>query len=169
MILFIKKLWQIRCRINQATILHIIEILVLVVGLYLTIVQISDLRKVNSGQIALDITRDIYSNERYPKNPKIVKLIQRDQPVLISNGGHIEEEELDNLLGEWDLIARFNQLGILPDDLVYQQFSFDMVKAYKNREIQNYIDAIRTKYKDPLLYEDFEWLSKWAESISHSQ
>lgn len=162
-----EKLEKIFNRSNFATGLRIIEIVVLVVGLYLVIVQIGDSRKVNSGQIALDITRDIYSDERYQKNPQIIKLIQRNQPILISNGGSIEEEDIDNLLGEWDLVARFNQLGILPDDLVYQQFSFDIVKAYQNKEIKDYINRIRLKYNDNLMYADFEWIAKWAEETSN--
>lgn len=165
----VKKLKDSSWRPKLGTSLHIIEVMVLIVGLYYTIVQISDLRKVNSGQIALDITRDIYLEERYHKNPQIIKLIQRNQPILNTNGGPIEEEELDNLLGEWDLVARFNQLGILPDDLVYQQFSFDMVKAYQNTEIKEYINRIRKQYNDDLLYADFEWLVKWAEATSNSK
>ena len=154
---------------KPGVVLHTIEVIVLVGGLYLAIVQIVDLRKVNSGQIALDITRDIYSEERYKQNPKIIRLIERDQPILISNGGSVDEEDLDNLLGEWDLIARFNQLGILPDDLVYQQFSFDIVKAYQNKEIRDYIGRIRKQYNDNLIYADFEWIGLWAEKTSNSK
>ena len=153
--------------LKSARLLHIVEIVVLIGGLYLTIIQIKDLRKVSAGQIALDITRDIYSNERYKQNPKIIRLIERDQTILIGNGGQVEEEDLDNLLGEWDLVARFNQLKILPDDLVYQQFSFDMVKAYQNKEIRDYIERIRKQYNDNLLYADFEWVAKWVEKTSN--
>ncbi len=165
----IKKIRVIFNKVNLAVILHLLEIVVLIVGLYLVIIQISDSRKVNSGQIALDITRDIYSDERYPKNPEIIKLIQRDQSILINSGGSIDEEDIDNLLGEWDLVARFNQLGILPDDLVYQQFSFDIVRAYNNKEIRDYINRIRAKYGDNLMYADFEWLAKWAEETSNAK
>ena len=164
-----KKLVEFSRKINWNLTLRVIEILVLVGGLYLAIVQISDLRKVNSGQIALDITRDIYSDERYLKNPQLIKLIQRNQPILVNNGGTIEEEDLDNLLGEWDLVARLNQLGILPDDLVYQQFSFDIVKAYTNEEIKSYISSIRKKYNDDLMFADFEWLAQWAEATSKNK
>lgn len=156
-------------KINWSIIFRVIEISVLVGGLYLALVQLSDLRKVDSGQIALDITRDIYSNERYPKNPQLIKLIERDQPILVENGGTLEEEDLDNLLGEWDLIARFNQLRILPDDLVYRQFSFDIEKAYSNQEVKSYINNIRKKYNDNLLFEDFEWLAQWAEATSQNK
>lgn len=164
-----QKLKDLFGKVNWDLTLRVIEIVVLVGGLYLAIVQISDLRKVNSGQIALDITRDIYSDERYPNNPKIVKLIQRNQPILVSNGGSVEEENLDNLLGEWDLVARLNKLGILPDDLVYQQFSFDIVKANTNNEIKSYISNIRKKYNDDLLFADFEWLAQWAEATSKNK
>lgn len=156
-------------KINWNFTFRVIEIVILVGGLYLALVQLSDLRKVNSGQIALDITRDIYSDERYPKNPQLIKLIQRDQPILIENGGPLEEEDLDNLLGEWDLVARFNQLKILPDDLVYQQFSFDIVKAYTNQEIKSYISRMREKYDDDLLFADFEWLAQWMEATSKNR
>lgn len=167
--LSVKKLTKFLNLSNWNSILHVVEIVILVGGLYLVIVQISDSRKVNSGQIALDITRDIYSDERYPNNPQLIKLIQRNQPILVSNGGSIEEEDLDNLLGEWDLVARLNQLGILPDDLVYQQFSFDIVKANTNEEIKSYIGDVRRKYNDDLLFADFEWLAQWAEATSKNK
>jgi hypothetical protein len=150
-------------------VLRFIEIIVLIVGLYLVIVQISDSRKVSSGQIALDMGRDIYSNERYKNNPQIIKLIQRHQPILVSNGGSIEEEDLDNLLGEWDSISNFNQLGILPDDLVYKEFSFDIEEAYNNKEIRDYIKRIRKDYNDDSLYSDFEWLAKWVDETSNKK
>ena len=164
-----KKLREFSHKINWNLSLRVIEILVLVGGLYLAIVQISDLRKVNSGQIALDITRDIYSTERYQNNPALIKLIEENKPILVANKGPFQEQDLDNLLGEWDLIARFNRLEILPDDLVYQQFSFDIVKAYTNIEIKSYIRNIRKKYNDDLMFADFEWLAQWAEATSKNK
>ena len=56
-----KKIEEFFRKINQSFTLRVIEIVVLIGGLYLALIQLSDLRKVNSGQIALDITRDIYS------------------------------------------------------------------------------------------------------------
>lgn len=156
-------------RLRADLVIQTITLLVLIAGVCLTIIQISDLRKVNSGQIALDITRDIYSTERYPNNPQIIRLIEENKPILTNDGGKFQEEDLDNLLGEWDLIARFNQLGILPDDLVYQQFSFDAQKAYEDTEIQNYINRIRKQNNDNLFYADFEWFAKWAEETSNSK
>lgn len=162
-----KKFTEIFHKWRFNSVLHVIEIIVLIVGAYLVIIQIEDSRKVNSGQIALDITRDIYSTERYRNNPAIIKLIEENKPILVGDKGPFQEQDLDNLLGEWDLVARFNQLGILPDDLVYQQFSFDMVKAYKNQEVKDYISRLRKQ--DNLMYADFEWLAKWADATSNSE
>lgn len=160
--------WQIK-KIRTESIFATIQIVILVVGLYLTITQISDLRKVNAGQITLDITRDIYSDERYVTNPQIIKLIEQNKTILIRNGGKFQDQDLDNILGEWDTVARLNQVGVLPDDLVYAQFSFDMVKAYKNKEIQDYIKMIREQAGDDLIFADFEWLAKWADETSHEK
>lgn len=154
-------------KLNFDSFIQIFTLLVLIVGVYLTVIQIGDLRKVNSGQIALDITRDIYSKERYPNNPEIIKLIEQNKPILVDDKGKFQEQDLDNLLGEWNLIARFNQLSILSDDLVYEQFSFDLVKAYENTEIKSYINRVRKENNDNLFYADFEWLAKWAKATSN--
>lgn len=148
--------------------LHILEIIILGVGVWVAVIQLRDLRNVNAGQIALDITRDIYSDERYKQNPTIIRLIERSQPILKENGGPMDDEDLDNLLGEWGTVSNFNKAGVLPDDLVYEQFSFDMEKAYKNPEIRNYIKDQRIKYKDPLLFEDFVWLAQWSTATANN-
>lgn len=152
--------------IGLNTTLQILQIIILVAGLYLTITQIQDLRKINAGQIALDITRDIYSPERYPNNPNLIKLLERNRPILKINHGEYDEQDLDNLLGEWDIVARLNQAEVLPDDLVYSQFSFDLTKAYKSKEVMGYVKSVRKQYGDDLIFADFQWLAEWADKTS---
>jgi hypothetical protein len=147
--------------IKSETILGVTQLIILVFGIFLTITQIKDLRNVNAGQIVLDINRDIYSNERYQSNPKIIRLIEQGKPILNKNGGHFVDQDLDNLLGEWDTVARLNQSNVLPDDIVYSQFSFDMVRAYDNIEISDYIKLTRKQANDPLIFSDYENLAKW--------
>lgn len=142
---------------------NILNLLILIIGLVFTVIQISDLRRVNAGQISLEISRDIYSTERYKNNPEIIKVISAGKPILKYNGGNYDEQDLDNLLNQWDLIARFNQLGILPDDIVYSQFSFDIQESYDNPEIKAYINKERQEYNDPQIFSDFEWIARWVE------
>ncbi len=145
------------------------ELVILGFGLYYANVQINDLRKVNAGQITLDITRDIYSDERYKNNPAIIRKIERNQPILKENKGSFDEEDLDSIIGEWDLIARLNQLDILPDDLVYSAFSFDILKAYRNSEIRKYITQTRVIESDEMIFADFEWIAEKLDGISRSK
>ena len=147
--------------------LSVVQIVAIIVGLSLTITQIHDLRKVNAGQIALDITRDIYSDERYKNNPIAIRLIQHDQPILKENGGPLDDQDLDNLLGEWGIVATFDQTGVLPDDIVLQEFSSDINRAYENHEVRNYINQTRKIYNDPQFFADFEWLAQWTEATYH--
>jgi hypothetical protein len=149
--------------------LRFAEVVILGVGVWVAVIQLIDLRNVNAGQIALDITRDIYSDERYKQNPTIVRLIERGQPILKENGGPMDDEDLDSLLGEWSTVANFNQADVLPDDLVYAQFSFDIGRAYKNQEINDYIKNQRIKYKDPLLFKDYEWLAQWVSATENNK
>jgi hypothetical protein len=163
--------WKVKIfrEVTASLVFNVLQILILIIGLYLTITQISDLRKVNAGQISLDITRDIYSDERYKTNPKIIRLIEQNKPILKQNNGLFQDQDLDNVLGIWDTIARLNQVGVLPDDLVYAQFSFDIVKAYKNSEIKNYITLTRDQAGDKLIFYDFEWLAKWMEETAYNK
>ncbi len=147
--------------IKTESIFSFIQIIILIVGLYLTITQINDLRKVSAGQIVLDINRDIYSNERYQTNFQIIKLIEQNKPILIKNGGKFQDQDLDNVLGEWDAIARLNQSGVIPFELAYAQFSYDMIKTYKNQEIKEYISSVRRDANDNHIFTDFEWLAQW--------
>jgi hypothetical protein len=166
---FIKKLKQCFAFLNFDTTVRLLEIIILGAGLYFAITQVIDLRKVNAGQIVLDINRDIYSNTIYKTNPEIIRLIERSKPILIENGGKYQYQDLDNLLGEWDTVARLNQTGVIPDDLAYAQFSFDMVKAYQNKEIMDYIKLTRQQSNDNLIFSDFEWLAKWMEQTSQNK
>ncbi len=131
-------------------------------GLIFTVIQINDSRKVNAAEISLNLTRDIYSNIQYKNNPVLIKLINQGKPILRENGGIYDEEDLDNLLSQWDMIARLNQQGLLPFDVLYSQFSFDLEQAYKNQEVMSYIHKIRVKYNDTTFYSDFEWLAQWV-------
>lgn len=151
-------------RINRKDITVLIGSLTVaatIAGVVFSLVEIQDLRKANANVMSLNLTHDIYTDTHYKNNPRLIKLIDKGEPILIENGGKYEEEDLDNLLSQWDLIARLNQEGTMPFDVIYSQFSFHIVQAYENQEIQDYLKKIREENNDPALYADFEWLAKW--------
>src|SRR5262245_8764330 len=87
-------------------VLNSLSVIALFLGLLFAGIQINDLRRVNAAQISIDLTRDIYSTESYKDNLSIMKLIGRKQPILKENGGRYDDEDLDNIIGTWDLISR---------------------------------------------------------------
>lgn len=69
--------------------------------------------------------------------------IERNKPILKSKGGRFDEDDLDLYLGLFDELDQAYQMGLITKDLVYDNYSDDLIKAFNNPEIKNYLQKIR--------------------------
>ncbi len=152
-------------KISIDRILRIIEIMAVVFGTLLIIIQIKDLRNTNYGLTSLELTRDLYSDKTYSVNPKIIKIIHEEKSLLKINGGPISDEELNNFLGLMEWIDSANDVGILNEKIIYEMFSVDILAAFRNKEIQEYINQTRKDWNDGSFSLGFENMAKRMELL----
>lgn len=81
-------------------------------------------------------------------NVQILDLIERSQPILTSNGGPITTIALDNYLGIFHSVSDRYDDGLVPRSLVISEFGDAVSRTYKNKEIQEYLAAIRQENEE---------------------
>lgn len=114
---------------------------------------------------SLELTRDLYSDKVYSANPKIIEIIHQEESLLKINGGPIADEELNNFLGLMEWIDSANDVGILNEQIIYEIFSVDILAAYRNKEIQEYIIQTRKDWGDDSFSLGFENMAKRMELL----
>lgn len=126
----------------------LIQTLILIGGFSIAYLELNNLQKVTSGNLVLELYKDIRSDRVFKNNPKIIEAIANDNKILKINGGNFEEEDLDNYLGFFDWISAANNAGILSDDMVYNFHGDLILNTYNNAEIKNYIEDLRKENKE---------------------
>ena len=138
-------------------ILRIIEIIAIVGGVYFAGMQIRDVRNMQSAQMMLEFNNDLNNQI----NAQIITTIEDDQPIFLKNGGKFTSTDIDKYLTNYELLNNIYEAGLITDDMLYNAFSYDVVKTYKNKEIKDYLFEIRKK--DKLFFAGFERLAKSLE------
>ena len=152
-------------KIDSDKILRFIEVGAVILGVILIIIQIRDLRNSNYGLTSLEVMRDLYSGKTYQANPKIIEILHQETPLLQYNSGPISDEELNNFLGVLEWINSANNVGILNEKIIYEMFSVDILTAYKNKEVKEYIDQSRKDWGDNEFFSGFENIAKKMEIL----
>lgn len=121
----------------------------------MTYVLIRDAKEQASSSNFLSINNQMFSSE----NTKIIGAIDSQKPILIENKGKSSEYDLQNYLGVLDSLNQAYDRGrILPDDFC-EQYSYYIIDAYENKEIQTYLKKIRQNDHD-YFYQGFDDLYK---------
>ncbi len=131
-----------RLRINWelfSRILRILEVVAIIGGVIFAMIQIRDLRNSQSAQLMLEFNKDLNSDI----NSSLITAIEENQPILKESGGEFTTTDIDRYLGIYELINNVSEAGLISDDMLYNAFSYDIVKTYQNKEIQDYLSKIR--------------------------
>jgi hypothetical protein len=159
------KIQNSKLKIDIYKILRFIEVITIILGVLLVIIQIKDLRNANYGLTSLELMRDLYSNKTYQSNPKIIEIIHQDKPLLECNGGPISDEEINSFLGLMEWIDSAKDVGILNEKIIYEMFSVDILAAYRNKEIQEFINQSKADWNDNTFSSGFESLARKMEAL----
>jgi len=81
----------------ERTILFI-QTIIIILGFLVAYIELKDIQQTTSGNLALEIYKDIRSDRVFKNNPKIIEAIASGKGILKENGGNFEEEDLDNYL-----------------------------------------------------------------------
>ena len=142
--------------------LRFIEVVAIVGGVIFAGYQLRDLRNNQSAQFMLEFNQALSS----PINTKIIFALENNKPIFIENGGEFTTADIDNYLGNYELLNNTYQVGLISNDMLYNGFSYDIVKTYQNTEIKNYLAEIRKNENDEFLFAGFEQLAKNLENIN---
>lgn len=134
----------------------VIQTIVIILGFLVAYVELKNIQQTTSGNLALEIYKDIRSDRVFKNNPKIIEAIASGKSILKANGGNFEEEDLDNYLGFFDWISAANDMGIVSDDMVYNFHGDLILSTYNNQEIKSYINDLMKE--DNKYYAGFLWL-----------
>ena len=131
----------------------IIQTIILLGGFIIGYIELRNLKTITSGNLSLELYKNIRSDHVFMSNPKIIEGIYNSKNILVENGGIINEEDLDNYLNLFEWIAAANELGVLTDDMVYNFHGDLIIATFDNIEIRNYLDTIRKE--DKAYYQSF--------------
>lgn len=62
-----------------------------------------------------------------------------EKPILKANGGRFADKDLEEYLGIYETMGELYKNGLIAKRMIYNDFSDDIVSAYENKEIRNYI------------------------------
>lgn len=139
--------------INKSLI--IIGVLIGIIGLYLNVAELKNKNLIQSAELMLKF--DDYLS-KYPNN-KIIETIESGNPLLQESGGEFTESQIDGLLGVYNDLDMFFERGLIEKEMVYNTFSYDLVKAYQNEEIKRYIHKLQKE--DDELFGGFKHISEF--------
>ncbi len=118
--------------------------------------QLNDQRQFESANLMLSFNQH-FRNE---KNSKMVDAIASGRPLLKKNKGPFTEADLDDYLVMFELLDTVYDNHLITREMVDDAFSFDIEKAYQNKEIQSFIAQVRSQENDNALYGGFEKLNR---------
>jgi len=95
----------------------IIQTAIIILGFFVAYTELKSIQQTTSGNLALEIYKDIHSDGVFKNNPQIIEAIASEKSILKVNGGDFEEEDLDNYLGFFDWISAANDMGIVSNDM----------------------------------------------------
>jgi hypothetical protein len=88
---------------------------------------------------------------------------------LKQKGGAFSDADLDDYLVMFELLDNAYKHHLITQDMVYDAFSYDLEKAYENKEIQEFIKSVGQQEHEVSDYEGFEALAKEMSSITNKR
>jgi hypothetical protein len=133
--------------------LKLIEVIAVVAGVIFAGAQLRDIRNNQSAQFMLEFDKDLNSGT----NLLLTEAIEKGEPLLKDNGGKFTTSDIDIYLSKYELLDATFEAGLIDNDMLYNSFSYDLVKTYENSEIKEYLVKIRKE--DNLFFRGFEDLA----------
>lgn len=93
-----------------------------------------------------------------PLNARLRLAIENGKPILKEHGGKFSADDLESYIAIFDSLNDLYQREVINKDLFYNDYSYDIEKAYENREIQSYLQDIRKQ--DAQFFVGFDSIAK---------
>jgi hypothetical protein len=138
-------------------VLVLLQTIALLVSVYFLREQARDLSDTKANR-SIDLV--FRFDERLSKPPlvKVRTAIENNRPILKANHGKFTDEDLEGYLDLLDSLNDVYMTGLISKDIFYNAYSYDIVKAYDNAEVQSFLKESRIEVPDS--YSGFERLAK---------
>jgi hypothetical protein len=130
---------------------------VLTVGASLIYIELHNRNSIERSRFSQEIMIYFLDNKRFNT---IANDIYDGKPILKANKGSWDESDIDDYLGYYEKLDDYVDAGSLNLRDEFDDFSDEILDAYHNKEIRNYIKATRDSARDNSYYEHFEKLAK---------
>ena len=108
----------------------IVGVPLLLVSLVVGYIQIHDVAKVARLQNSISLNTEFFN----PTNTGIISAIEHNRPILVEHGGSFDNAQLDNYLGDFDLIRSVFEQNLLTEDELCTSFSYFATLTADNQE-----------------------------------
>lgn len=92
-------------------------------------------------------------------NYRLGLAVDKNRPILQNNSGNFTTDDLDLFLGVYNQLSDVYDKGLISQGLLYSNFSYGLMRAYQNEEIQEYLKKIRTE--DESYFQGFDILGEF--------
>ena len=143
--------------IKTAEWLLFIICIVITAGITLIYMELHRYNMIAQSRFSYTLNKDFSNN---PIDSAIGVDIELHKKILVSNGGKYTDRDITEYLGFFELMEYYIEAGSLNTRDVYDSYSDEIIAAYNNKEINQFITRLRTETKDNGFYEKFEKLAK---------
>jgi len=159
-----------RVSLSLGEILRFIEVLAIVVATTFAAFQLRILRLQNSADLTLRLGQELAAGV----NQDLVDALDSDPttPILKrpKGGGTFTVGQLDWYLGEYETLDDLYRNGLITCPMMYNEFSYDLEKAYKNKDVM--AQVAKERKDDPAdsdIWQGFLDLGKQFDNSHHCQ
>ena len=148
-------------------ILHFVEVATVVITAFYAIRQLSVTQKQNSADFAIRLSQTLDTGT----NKKIMDELDSDPttPILkrSKGGGRFTLTQIEWYLDTYEMLDDFYQNGLITCRMMYNEFSYDIEKAYKNKDVMTVVAEDRKD--DPTSWQGFLDIGKQFDNNYHCQ
>jgi len=129
--------------------------LLVIVSIIFAGIQLSNSWKVDSAKFIYEIGKDLNNNAF----DKITSAIDDNKSTfkLLKPDGEFSPNDIETYLNGYDFVGNLNNDNLVDMRLAYDEFSYDVEKAFCNNDIRQHIRDLRSKDKDKTGPNSFYW------------
>jgi hypothetical protein len=140
-------------RLPFSEVLHLIEVVAIIIAATFAGYQLRELRLQNSADLSLRLGQELDSRQ----NVRLEDALDSDPatPILRAHAGKFTVDQLDGYLGEYETLDDLYQSGLITCPMMYNEFSYDIETAYRNRDVMAQVAHERKEENDPTIWQGF--------------
>jgi hypothetical protein len=122
--------------------------------------QLTLQRKMSSADLMLKFTETLDDPSYREISDEVYYNSDESSPLLEEHEGPVSEPDIDRLLGVYELIAVAHKQGLLDESMLYNAFGGEILTAFRNPEIWDYVTSSRASPGGENYFTGFESLGR---------